>query len=270
MSNNLESLWLIDPDGSCLMHRAFDINLNYMDETMFSGFLTAILAFAGDTLDDTVERISLGEKDVYCVSFGTFIVVVSTKKGSKQKDLMSKVNEVGQRFKEQYDHILTTHNLMETSLFEPFAAVIDEIFGIETVKIVEEHDQLLLLLREAEKNQWTEEETLEQINQFLASLNRNTLEIVLKTTKDILVMLGLENVELVQEITRLKNLLRDASEKGYSEEVTVRLLVLFLDGLEKQRRRQLIKSSREIFEMFGSSKELDPVVRKEYHRLTQL
>ncbi|MHA1169926.1 MAG: hypothetical protein ACTSP4_03770 [Candidatus Hodarchaeales archaeon] len=55
MSKGLDSLWIIDSNGMCLLHRVFDKNKEYRDDTMVSGFITAILSFSKDTLEDTIE-----------------------------------------------------------------------------------------------------------------------------------------------------------------------------------------------------------------------
>ena len=89
MLSLLNGLWIIDPNGLCLLHQDFSIeSKEKIDETMFSGFLTAILSFTQDLVNDTIERIQMGEREIHYQSFGIFAVAVSANKSKKKaKDL---------------------------------------------------------------------------------------------------------------------------------------------------------------------------------------
>ena len=79
MEENLDSLWILNNSGLCLLHRIFDSNKNYMDESMVGGFLVAIISFTQNSFNDSIEKISLGKFDIYFESFERFIFVVSSK-----------------------------------------------------------------------------------------------------------------------------------------------------------------------------------------------
>ena len=86
MLSYLNGLWIIDPNGLCLLHQDFSEagSGEKIDETMFSGFLTAILSFTHDLVKDSIEKISMGQREIHYQSFGIFAVAVSTNKTKKK------------------------------------------------------------------------------------------------------------------------------------------------------------------------------------------
>ena len=185
MVTSLDSLWIINNHGLCLLHRIFDLNKEYTDETMLSGLLTAISSFTTKATDDAIEKISMGKVDVHFRSFEDFYVIVSTKKGQSPRHLPHLIVEIGESFRIQYGAKLKS-SLVDTEIFEPFSVIIDQIFGVETIKVIPEHRELLGLLEQAEKNAYSEEKTVNLIIDFYAKLDDSTKRILLKTTKNIL------------------------------------------------------------------------------------
>ena len=86
MVKGLQGIWIIEPGGMCLLSRMFSAEKS-MDDAMFSGFITAILAFTQDLVEDTIENIAMGGREIHYQSFGSFSVVVSVGKKSKVKNL---------------------------------------------------------------------------------------------------------------------------------------------------------------------------------------
>lgn len=168
MLDILNGLWIINPDGLCLLHRNFEETNQQIDETMFSGFLTAILSFTQDLVNDSIEKISMGEREIYYSSFGLFAVALSANKSKKAKNLQDYINKVGNLFRDQYGDSLKTKNILDISEFEDFGSKIDEIFGITGHAMTENRNELLEILTKLKKGDINEKDAIEKI---LASYN---------------------------------------------------------------------------------------------------
>ena len=192
MSDYLDSIWIIDKYGLCLIHRVFDSEINYIDETMFSGFMTALLNSMSDAIDEdeSLEMISLGNFDIYFQIFTDFMIVVSTKKGkgTKIKDLSTKLVQIGKVFGEEYLPLLKSGIIINTDEFRSFGLIINDVFGIESLEITKDHILFLELLREAEQKEMSEFETIENILNFIEDLDSAAKISILKTTWNILNM----------------------------------------------------------------------------------
>lgn len=164
----LNGIWIINPDGLCLLHRNFEETNQQIDETMFSGFLTAILSFTQDLVNDSIEKISMGEREIYYSSFGLFAVALSANKSKKAKNLQDYINKVGNLFKQEYNEILKTKTILDVTDFEPFGSKIDEIFGITGHAMTENRNELLEILTKLKKGEINEKDAIEKI---LASYN---------------------------------------------------------------------------------------------------
>ncbi|MFX0090503.1 MAG: hypothetical protein ACFFBD_01975 [Candidatus Hodarchaeota archaeon] len=152
---------------------------------MFGGFISAVSHFTGEATKDEIERISMGKIDLYVRNFEKFKLVISTKKGKAPKDFHNLIIEVGESFRIQYKDLLEV-DIVDTESFEPFSRIIDQIFGIETIKVIPEHHELLKIIREAEEKVYSEEETVNLIINFYSKLDSTTKRILLQTTKNIL------------------------------------------------------------------------------------
>ena len=187
MEENLDSLWILNNSGLCLLHRIFDSNKNYMDESMVGGFLVAIISFTQNSFNDSIEKISLGKFDIYFQSFERFIIVVSSKKGKEVRNLQDLISRLGNEFQKKYYEILIdTEIMMSTEMFESFGETIDTIFGIKTVRIIPEHYELLDILTRAESVQFSEEQTINAIIKFFESLKIDRRKLLLKTSSGVL------------------------------------------------------------------------------------
>ena len=164
----LNGIWIINPDGLCLLHRNFEETNQQIDETMFSGFLTAILSFTQDLVNDSIEKISMGEREIYYSSFGLFAVALSANKSKKAKNLQDYINKVGILFKDEFSESLKTKNILDISEFEDFGSKIDEIFGITGHAMTENRNELLEILTKLKKGEINEKDAIEKI---LASYN---------------------------------------------------------------------------------------------------
>ena len=88
MSHPLDSIWIIGSEsGICYLHRVFNEEKDFGDETKFSGFNSAILNFVTSTTQERIEGIVLGGFDNNIKTFNGVIVVLSTKKNAVLKNL---------------------------------------------------------------------------------------------------------------------------------------------------------------------------------------
>ena len=188
MLDVLNGLWIINPNGLCLLHRDFEETSQQIDETMFSGFLTAILSFTQDLVKDSIEKISMGEREIYHASFGMFAVAVSANKTKKAKNIPQYINKVGTLFSETYGEVLKASSLQDITVFEPFGTKIDEIFGIKGKMIEENKSELHEILLKLKNSELDEKIAIEKILALYNTLddkNKKFMKAALKDVEDI-------------------------------------------------------------------------------------
>jgi hypothetical protein len=188
MLDVLNGLWIINPNGLCLLHRNFEETQQQIDETMFSGFLTAILSFTQDLVKDSIEKISMGERDIYYSSFGQFAVALSANKSKKAKNLQQYINKVGELFLAEFGDHLRSTNITDISVFEDFGPKIDGVFGITGHAITASKNELLDILTKLKNGQMDEKESIERILASYNSLddkNKKFMKGALKDVEDI-------------------------------------------------------------------------------------
>ncbi|MHA1169925.1 MAG: hypothetical protein ACTSP4_03765 [Candidatus Hodarchaeales archaeon] len=83
------------------------------------------------------------------------------------------MNGIGTAFHAEFGSLIDSGNLYSTETFEYFSTKIDSIFGLETIQVLEEHYQFLELLKKAEEEALSEEETTEQVLTFFEGLKSN-------------------------------------------------------------------------------------------------
>jgi hypothetical protein len=184
----LDTLWIINQNGLCLLQQAFDRNKDPTEMTMFSSFITALLNFSDTIFNDQFEHLVMGKLDVHCKSFshGKFLVVLATKKGSKISNLHQKITEVGEAFEAEYINQLENKTAIYTEIFLPFSQTIDNIFGTKTIRILPEHESFLDLLKRAESENYSENHTIEVILDFFEKLSTAKRKVLLQSTLPIL------------------------------------------------------------------------------------
>ena len=171
MLDVLNGLWIINPNGLCLLHRNFEETQQQIDETMFSGFLTAILSFTQDLVKDSIEKISMGERDIYYSSFGSFAVALSANKSKKAKNLQDYINKDGIMFLEEYGSQLKTDSVIDIGVFEPFGPKIDQIFGITGHQMAESRNELLETLTKLKLGEIDEGSAIEKLTAIYNTLD---------------------------------------------------------------------------------------------------
>lgn len=184
---DLDTLWIINNKGLCFLQQAFNGEEALVDKTIFSGFVTALLNFSDNVFSDSLEKISMGKQDLFCMPFckGQFYVIVSAKRDADEKLLTEKIQDVGLAFEAEYGNC-SEHQVFFEDQFAPFADTINSIFDTETTTIISEHEEFLLLLQDAENNNFTENQTIEAILDFFERLSKTKRRLLLQSTLSIL------------------------------------------------------------------------------------
>lgn len=185
MLDVLNGLWIINPNGLCLLHRNFEETQEQIDETMFSGFLTAILSFTQDLVKDSIEKISMGERDIYYSSFGQFAVALSANKSKKAKNLQDYINKVGTQFNDEYGSTLKAGNIIDIGVFEPFGPKIDQIFGITGHAMTENRNELLEILTKLKSGEMNEKDAIGRILAIYKRLDDKNKKFMKEALKDV-------------------------------------------------------------------------------------
>ena len=203
MLDVLNGLWIINPNGLCLLHRNFEETQQQIDETMFSGFLTAILSFTQDLVKDSIEKISMGERDIYYSSFGSFAVALSANKSKKAKNLQDYINKVGIMFLEEYGSQLKTDSVIDIGVFEPFGPKIDQIFGITGHQMAESRNELLETLTKLKLGEIDEGSAIEKLTAIYNTLDEKNKKFMKGALKD------------VEDIFKKSTILTDTQRKQF-------------------------------------------------------
>lgn len=184
----LNGIWIIDPNGLCLLHRDFSMgpSTHKIDETMFSGFLTAILSFTQDLVKDTIEKISMGEREIHYQSFNIFAVAVSANKSKKNKQIPQYITKVGEAFMKDYGEELRTTSLQNREKFSSFGEKIDDIFGLKGVRVaLEQRTNLLDILTKLKNDEISADEGVTKILALYHELDGSSKKFMKKALKDV-------------------------------------------------------------------------------------
>lgn len=171
MSVKVKNLWILSSDGLTLFHRNFTGGKT-IDETLFGGFLTAIVHMTKDIgiTDDkeTIERIQMGSMDLHyrpIVNINCAIVLAVERKSNEK--LVSKLIEaVSFDFKFRFADLLASKQILDTTDFEPFEENIDNILGGEKGKTIRESEyerNFQKILENAKNSTNTPSESVTQI-----------------------------------------------------------------------------------------------------------
>ena len=183
----LDTLWIINSKGLCLLQQAFHDTGEIIDKSIFSSFVSAILNFSDCVFDDQIDKISMGKNDVYCKPFqkGKFFVIIATKRNANEKFIQKKLDEVGAAFNSEFGEKADS-DIFYDDAFNTFIHTLDGIFGIQTIRVIDEHYDFLDLLTTAEVNNLSENQTIEEILYFYEQLSESKRKFLLHTTLPIL------------------------------------------------------------------------------------
>lgn len=216
MLDVLNGLWIIEKNGLCLLHRNFEETQQQIDETMFSGFLTAILSFTQDLVKDSIEKISMGERDIYYSSFGPFAVALSANKSKKAKNLQTYINKVGDLFLSTYaDELKST--MPDITVFEPFGQKIDEIFGITGHAMVENRNELLEILTKLKSGEMDEKVAIGKILALYNAMDDKNKKFMKNALKDVEGIFKQSSVLTVDQRKQFQNIVKEVGAQLKAE-----------------------------------------------------
>lgn len=277
MINALDSIWIINQEsGICYLHRVFNQEKDFGDETMFSGFISAILNFVTTTTQEQIEGIVLGGFDIHIKSFNKVVVVLSTKKNEAIKELEILMDKVGLEFTSSYKEIID-QNLVSVQEFEAFGENIDRIFGLKTIQIISEHEMLIDLIKKTESDELDEIRSAQLIVTFFKSLPDFKRKIIIENINKILMsvmtdsskalLLTSISTDVSKEFTQFKQLISDSQQKNNSEDELIKEIVLFFDSIEAEKKAPLVNKTKMTLELLNPSKKLDKELRKKFENL---
>ncbi len=189
MVNNLEVIWILNKDGLCFLQRVFNKSMIYMDENKFSGLITSIIMFSKDIFEESFDKLIMGEKEIFIKSYSNITVALAAKRGAKgkaEKEIFNLIEEIGLAFQIEYAEFLNSNLIIDSSIFDKFGVIIDQICGLETFVYLEEHDALIDLLKDIEMKGLDESLAVQEILKFLDDLNDYKLEIMINTAGEII------------------------------------------------------------------------------------
>lgn len=280
MSHPLDSIWIIGSEsGICYLHRVFNEEKDFGDETMFSGFISAILNFVTSTTQESIEGIVLGGFDIYIKTFNGVIVVLSTKKNAVLKNLYDLMDQVGKdflvAFKDKMDG-----GIVSVQDFENFGENIDQIFGLKTIQIIPEHETLIEIINRSEKENIPEDKALELIVTFFKTLPDYKRRIIIENINKILIsvlrdpskaaMLTNITADVSEEQLAFKQLLKNAQQNNLSEDDLIKEIVVFFDSVSVNKRTPLLIKIKGAVDILKPSKKIDKDTKKKFDTLINL
>ncbi|NHJ84550.1 MAG: hypothetical protein FK734_03760 [Asgard group archaeon] len=181
--DGLDTLWILDSKGLCLLQQCFNGEKNLIDKNIFSSFVSALLSFSDRVFDDQIEKISMGKLTIYCKIFqeGKFCIAVAANREILEKELHAKIVEIGEAFDAEYGTCLVSNVMFEDEFF-PFFDTVDNIFGVKTVHVIPEHYEFISLLETAEIDELSETETVNLILTYFERLNETKRKLLLQST----------------------------------------------------------------------------------------
>ncbi|MHA2365518.1 MAG: hypothetical protein ACXAC7_16295 [Candidatus Hodarchaeales archaeon] len=180
----LKGLWILDTSGLCLLHRNYEAGMQ-VDETIFGGFLTAILSFTQDMVNDKIESITMSAMEIYYQSFGSFAVAVSVDKSKKVKKLLPNlITKIGNEFKDNFENALQG-TVQSTKTYEPFGNEIDVIFGLKGHKAQGDSEILLDILKGVKEGKIPEAEAIQELLDIYEELDSPTQRFMATSMKDL-------------------------------------------------------------------------------------
>jgi len=136
LNNELIGLWLIDNTGFSLINRIYtNSEESLIDSVLFSGFITAIVAFSKQVVKDSLETIEMAGHNIHCLSFERFSVVTTTNKSAmitSKLQIQSLMAEIGKRFHQMYQEELNRYE-RNTAHFTDFELIVDQLLGQKEV-----------------------------------------------------------------------------------------------------------------------------------------
>ena len=192
MISNITGVWLIDSTGLPLISRSYTNTNDYssdssvIDSALFSGFITAIVAFSKQIVKDNIETIEMGGHKIHYLSFNQFSVVsTTTKTNHVDSDLHPLMVQIGTKFQLMYHNELN-EIVRDTNTFMPFESFIDDLLGKK--QLIREKSlndfEIGLILTEVKFHRITPKEAISQIYESYRKLDKKSQQFIKEAMKD--------------------------------------------------------------------------------------
>ena len=187
MSSQVIGLWLIDNTGLPLLNRMYATSeASLIDSALFSGFITAIVAFSRQIVNDTIETLEMGGHKIHYLSFDQFSVVTTTTKiATDISNLQRTMFEIGKKFQQTYQKELESIE-RNTVTFTDFEQVVDELLGQKEIgKQKSLNDfEIGLILTEVKFKKITPQEAINRIYRSYQRLDKKSQNFIKEAMKD--------------------------------------------------------------------------------------
>lgn len=217
MSDFLNRLWIIDSSGTCLIDRSYEGTETGVDASIFSGFLTAILTFTQEMVQDEVEQISMGSRDIYYQPFRSFAVVASVPKKKKIKNINDILKNIGNVFLATCGTNYSIGNKLSLDNVQIFSKKLDEIVGDTGQEIEESKYRLLSLFKQLQNGQVDEEVVVKDLLSTYESLDNKSQQFIAAAMKDVELIFKNSNNLTPELKSKLQNILRNVSAQMRAE-----------------------------------------------------
>ncbi|OLS24543.1 MAG: hypothetical protein HeimC3_19730 [Candidatus Heimdallarchaeota archaeon LC_3] len=149
------NLWILNNSGLCLLHRNFSGG-ETIDETLFGGFLTAIVHMTkdmhiGQEKNVSIEKISMGSTDIHYRSIdGVQAALVLSVNRKKDKEVEKIINTLVKEFSSRFKGKIDIHMPVRTSDFSSFENVIDSVLKSEgkSIEVTEQETDFQSVLND--------------------------------------------------------------------------------------------------------------------------
>ena len=185
--SNVIGLWLIDNTGIPLLNRLYSQETSLIDSTLFSGFITAIVAFSRQVVNDSIETIEMGGHNIHYLPFDQFCVVTTTIKNSNtvSLDLHPVMTQIGNKFQSLFQKELN-EAYRDPDNFVSFESYIDDIIGEKD----KAHEKSLndfdigLILTEIKFNKINTQDAINKIYASYKKLDKKSQAFIKEAMKD--------------------------------------------------------------------------------------
>ena len=186
MTDFLNRIWIIDTTGNCLIDRSYEKTDQEIDASIFSGFLTAILTFTQEMVQDEVEQISMGTRDIYYQPFQSFAVVASAPKSKKKiKNVNTILTDIGNLFITTLGSNYSPGNKLSSDHILLFSKKLDDILGSTGHEIEESKYRLRYLLKQLQQGAIDEETAVKDLLTTYESLDNKSKQFIAASMKDV-------------------------------------------------------------------------------------
>lgn len=207
MMSNVIGVWLIDNTGIPLLNRLYSQE-TVIDSALFSGFITAIVAFSRQVVNDSIETIEMGGHNINYLPFDEFCVVTTTIKNSNVTlDLHPAMAQIGNKFQKLYQKELGLA-YRDPDIFVSFESYIDEVIGEKDKareKSLNDFD-IGLILTEVKFDKISSQEAINKIYTSFKKLDKKSQAFIKDAMKDFEVFFNEKSGLSKNELSKYKEI----------------------------------------------------------------